>query len=573
MVQAAEFTIPYVKANRFWRTCVHNGAVHVVASYQDFSLFIDDMELDSFELNHTYSKVPAAQDAQEPQAWQDTVVQHFRQEKNWAPSAQIVSVIDESSNQDVAGGSHALVSTKSSLWAFYNNKARKFQDVPGEDNHPGSWTEEVTLIAEKASLSGNPDMLPIPDGVGACSFGDEQILVCYSTQNAENQAILKFMLFHEADVDPVAHTWPMRSELDIDLWNDVKYGIPGLGWVGEVLDHPKYSSAGSDICVDWFYSVRPGADGSAETDGKLQLYLACSFTPWTDDERKSGSWIIYLPLEVPDTAQALPDNPFGAPGTVHQASNPGFDSSPNLVPDAPANVSSFSDLKREPTGRLRGFGRATADGKAADWEAFYNTHSLPLEAPANGYAPYRLSFDASAQVGLSGDWIRVPRKKDGTTPSDPDSANETVSALLFEVVAYGQKQARIAFFGRLEVTYTTKEPKSHDDGGVTHVVRGIVDACLPFPIENFQDYHSSAEHVDVVEFSYGTTEQVETEKSEQSTWAGGFEAEGKTTKGIGPAFKLSLERGTGSIERHAFRRRVGNKITVPVEAKAPWSKL
>lgn len=124
-------------------------------------------------------------------------------------------------------------------------------------------------------------------------------------------------------------------------------------------------------------------------------------------------------------------------------------------------------------------------------------------------------------------------------------SNDQYPAYLFLVYSCWDQNlyCQISRYGTIQKMETTKSLQPQN-GSVIYAIQGIIDGPIPFPNENVS---GTTVKVWGGEVTYGKalTEQGSHQISSNLTL--GFQSEGKTSEGFGPAWSISLSHGSGQV--------------------------
>ncbi|MEI6412136.1 MAG: hypothetical protein WCR52_22280 [Bacteroidota bacterium] len=228
-------------------------------------------------------------------------------------------------------------------------------------------------------------------------------------------------------------------------------------------------------------------------------------------------------------------------------------------------------LNRDPTGRLRSW--ATRAGDHTEFMAYnveYDGASLSLAATSNIIAASEVSGN-SVNPSAALIYIATDGQYDGSIPATKPGLPDlkTNNYPVYEFVFYGEyPKCQVK---RLATIQTVTDPEdnqrivnlqpSKDNPTPVYIAGGIMNGPIPFPLENYKSFNPGDSDVSAGTLTYGTDSSTITGRKVEKSLSIGFEEEFKTTKGIGPAYKISFHAGMGSVNENTTEFEIVKNLT------------
>lgn len=228
-----------------------------------------------------------------------------------------------------------------------------------------------------------------------------------------------------------------------------------------------------------------------------------------------------------------------------------------------------SSLKRDPSGRLQRFSKYQKGGKKFT-AGYFNTAQPATKAnlfgTQPGYHPTYYVTDTKTHPSNIFYTFVDGKKETQTIGKTYDKKKQKMNATEYPVLEfafYGSNKCQLHDYGRILIAQDTQEPVSKGEQEEV-LIGGYFDAPIPFPLVNFVGQELSNNELELGTFSYKTKEDKDKESGLETGWTLGFESDGKTTKGLGPAYKVSVECGMSSVEKDSISSEL--EIELPVTA-------
>jgi len=120
----------------------------------------------------------------------------------------------------------------------------------------------------------------------------------------------------------------------------------------------------------------------------------------------------------------------------------------------------------------------------------------------------------------------------------------TTSYPVLEFTVAGNTRAQLNLYGTIETVQVRFAPPQKHPLAPVRVVSGIIDGPIPLPAVNFA---AAIKDTEAGRLTYGNTNTASAERTVANSWTAGFETSGHMTKGVGPAWKISLDGGMGTV--------------------------
>ncbi|MBR9923014.1 MAG: hypothetical protein GYB31_19480 [Bacteroidetes bacterium] len=494
----------------------------------------------------------------------------FKSEKNWVK--QEMKVPDFRNSGNSGSKAHpALTASTTDMWAFYQGKISS-QSLPLIGRQ---FTPEEEQGADN-NIWGPPIIMKMHDGtpiehLGAVSaryFGPDQIIVVaggYIGMSSDypdpHKGSIFIGIFNLDDLNEKDNSWKAVSSEWLSVSSVMFYmedlPTPLLGF-----------DFGRNISIDWFLDLAIKDVDHPEYGLAINFSAGKSYTNFSPT--------IFLSLTAEEGTGKI---------TGWDASAPKGKLRPNN------SATGESGLMRDPAGRLRTYSY-NSDKKVDQIQSrYYNTVAFPkpenkfessgLEAlPHYKFKGTEMSPEEAAllqsAIGYS-ELIDYKILPSGVfynfQPGNTSPGDDMMDYPILEFTVYNRDKCQLNYYGSIRTVTATKKPipKQHTNGP-TIIIGGIIDGPIPFPLENYLGYELSAGTDEVGTLNYTKEKETEIEKSVESSWTAGFESEGKTSKGIGPAWKISVEAGMGSVLKKSAGSETDHELSVPatVISKRPF---
>lgn len=402
----------------------------------------------------------------------------------------------------------------------------------------GTWSPDIALL--------QPDGTPLPvlnpwepdyvrvGPVSATPFGSSQVIfaaIAGSWSSPDKGSIL-LGVYDTANVNASANTWAAQSMVEIHFSDLAFVDAAGLS-PGHA--EPGYRFVGNRIEVEWFTTVGGGEGADA---GEVEHYLALFLTPLGagDPAFEGASARLFVPLAVSEVGTEAQVSVVAAPGTAFTCYLERV-----LVGE--------STPIRDPAGRLKTSIYRTAPQQISqDQVSRYYDTSQPPSIQNLGCSPSLRTMPLSVadrSLPPATVFYVFQQGQTRTTRGDAKSVDYPVLEFTF---SGGATACQLNLFGVIEVLQSTLQPQPADGSDRVAVISGIIDGPIPLPLVNYQ---GAAEDADGGTLTYGTTTAASNERQVSNAWTVGFESSGRTTKGIGPAWDVSLKSGMGTVTGNA----------------------
>jgi hypothetical protein len=435
----------------------------------------------------------------------------------------------------------SLVSGLTDLYLFWNQTA--FGES-GElscsayslSSSPPAWGTRVQMQDD----AGNPvkplcvwDPLPVANtisDVGATVFGqdaegnDVVILGCIVGSSAGHSE-LYLATYNSAQIDTTASVWPAQSSTTIsapEIWPS----FPDLDNVGTTLTLGCFPTA------------------SVDSSGLPILSLvACVQFPVPGEK---GTVLNSFGMVLPIAAD-------GTIGTVPSTGGYLLNGEPT-VPMC---------CLRDPAGRLQAYwptpGQSISTRTYVLGQANPNNPNMPTSSPDEV-----LAAKSADSVPMSVAFF-VDTADSTSVPTD---IGYTTSAPIYIFMFYGSRvKCQVQQFG---IANTLSPQAIYQTKTELNVVMGIIDGPIPTPNQNTVGA-STVGDLGMVVYSSNATEEVTHQTS--SAWTVGIQDTFQTTKGVGPAWNVSLNSGAGSVAGGTTATVDSSAQTLPVLLDASQSVL
>ena len=444
---------------------------------------------------------------------------------NWVSSADFASLLSQNWQQDKLSRC-SLASTPDAMYVFLNSSKNGSQAfVAYKYSIEEGWTQTPILLFKEPSQPLQPPLIKFGprSNVSTTVFGDNIIFFACSgaiiETNGQSQSFNTFIGMYDTrhqKVDDSGGSWPAS-------W----YRYLNYGW-------------SSGITIEWFSTV----DGN----GQPAFYLTVIASDiYSNSPNTNAVW--YIPFTVTEDAHG---------GTVVVPSEP-VPGRP--MPHQPGEDDLIETLVRDPAGRVRGWGRPSIQQPGP---GLLRGHILEtLKAPAlDGFAGCprvreRMTASDTLTAPSSLFYIFTP----GAT-STTFNGKKATDYPVYEFIFYGKSPTfQVNRYGTIQVVTGTDSPKLPPSP--KYVIGGIIDGPIPIPIENYKDYPPTRIPPTVGSVIYGASKSSSTSREVSNKQTVGFKTSGKATKGVGPAWDIALDSGSGSVKGNEQQQTFSYALTQP----------
>ena len=566
-----EFQIPRmagVDATYKRTACIFDGHLHTVNQLSSGQMFFHHV---TFDLNNLTKMNPGKDDT----GTQLIDVKALKDDSNW----QWEEVFNYALGANFVSGVE-LTATPKKMFMFYAYNYGDYSLLrvktidardpdPTKQIEPPKWSQEFTIL-----FPGGKENVPGFSGaISATTFGENQVIVAMPAKSVPGETDQHFdlLLLDVDDLDPEKSlNWIARSARKVSLEKEAKYYVNGV--VPEVFD---VHSSDINVDLDWFATISENEKSDPKDDKGPNYHLAVSValetaTPTEHSdaamhERLRGGRIKQtFARENFSTVIDLPLHPDGS-GRIDDTNGKTFGSGVTVFNSAHRTLE--TGLARDPAGRLRSFILDDAVGGIAP--VFANTSIAPALENEFGSKlapiyPIRPQIQTKDRKTRPAGAFHLYENGKSEKKSDTSGIDNIVTMPALEFLLYGDGKCVLREYGTINVIETTRQLDSKpEQEGETYIVGGYFDSPIPFPKANFiGKLLPNSIGTEVGDFSFANQEKVEFETRTSTDWTVGFEAGGKTTKGVGPAWKVSLDGGMGSVESKSKDTSYGKTMRV-----------
>jgi hypothetical protein len=275
---------------------------------------------------------------------------------------------------------------------------------------------------------------------------------------------------------------------------------------------PGYTGFGTLSEIEWF--------SSCGDSGDLTYQLAVDFCPTGGEAPGGQSARALLPITV-SAAGDVTLAGFAAPiEATLQTSGP------------------QSSLRRDPAGRLRSYclrPGATLDPLSLLWPTV--AADPQTGQPSLTAVPLTLADTSVPPAGAFHIFLA------GATTSRTGNATTTSYPVLDFTLA-GNTRGQLNLYGTIETVQVKAAPTQKNPLAPIRVISGIIDGPIPLPAVNFA---AAIKDTEAGRLTYGNTDTSSSERTVANSWTAGFETSGHMSKGVGPAWDISLDGGMGTV--------------------------
>jgi hypothetical protein len=439
--------------------------------------------------------------------------------RNWAAGALTMPgapALSCSSTPALAGVGDALVL----CWNDTNGALMVSQYTVGADNKVG-WQAPLTLVAAGDASAGS-FVAAVGAEVSLVALDKSTFLLACPMVSAwwgTGAQTLFIGTFNVADLVAGQSHWKART----DIWGGPQPAPPFSGGYS-------FPSFGTSIGTDVFTVATKAADPNDPKPG----------TP------TSMLWITLAPgaAELPATLLVPLERVLAADGSV-ASYRIGYGAAVGW--SAPRGT----QVTRDPAGRI-----CTAVAQPESGKVTVSTYST-WAVPSSGTDPLLPKVDLT--VSTPSIVATKPASAfftDMTTNIITSGNDKWIAHAVYRFMLYGDASSKqycqVDRYGTAEVcpNYgsiglgTPKPPHPAD----MMIVQGFVDGPIPVPAVNFANSKFADGPTTFATLVYGHSNTVDKEHSVTNSWTAGFKTEGEATKGVGPAWDISLKGGMGSIK-------------------------
>lgn len=374
-----------------------------------------------------------------------------------------------------------------------------------------AWGPDLQLL--------QPDGTPVPtgyswaahtSGVSATAFGQNHVIfACTSTAPADVAGRVLVYVYDTTKVSSAASTWTADSVVSIER-DDLDAGGHAFAGMGGTVE------------IEWLMTVDPSGGGPV-----YLLALTCAPTALQGAEQQRLQVRLFLPITLVQNT----DGSSSVTLTKSLSSGAYLEMGTGLE----------SSLMRDPAGRLKSY-VYTATAAMPDAHSRYFDTSRPPSPDNEGGAlavttPLTIADPSVAPAGL------MVIFEAGRTRTTVNGCETDEYPVLEFILSGGDTHCQVNEYGTIQVLQSVKT-LNPDPVKPVDIISGIIDGPIPLPLENYVDTTLDR---DSGTLTYGTSNTTTTERTAANAWTVGFESDGKTTAGIGPAWRISLDGGMGSV--------------------------
>ncbi len=424
-----------------------------------------------------------------------------------------------------------LVACGDTMFLFWNQQSEPNLDEvthngsllgAWNDCQGGGWNQPVTLLASDENPIVTSGEVVFSDDVdrfvgytcadvSATSFGSEAIIVAAALALpgpgepdwGSHERGIYIGIYRPADLNATKGTWSA-------VWHTY------LTWDFVIGRSPGFTDFGYHLSIDWFASVPSSAQaleytlllyGDAKTQGQGSTETLTYF---------------YGTLVLDQRGTVVGVTAVGPMGGLGSTTQP-------------------YSVARDPAGRLVVTGTAPGD----------NIRFLSFETKLGGYFPV---FDVTCMPAPAADpqipsvgYFIDPAKLPVPAPPAPGSDASELHAVYQFVFWSEDVRCEVRRYGTIEILVNPAlVPTPTTNAAQAQVVQGIIDGPIPIPNENIATFRYPKGETKLGEITYGNTVSGSTSTSVQSEVTVGVQFEEHFTAGLGPAYKIGWDAGTGT---------------------------
>lgn len=598
LFSTGEITIPALDSNSrvFMErrsVCIFNDHLHTINVLSSGQFWLNHVSIDLRKMLKADAK---------KLEWTDKIdVDYLKNNANWKQKTVYGHLLPVAFSQSVG-----LTSNSQNMFLIFGFRpgftdqvdlsASVYHPEKFENNRAveGRWEQPIRLLAPEGGQKETGEIGIVGDsgGISATFIGENQLIVACSSMSGRlhkqhdilgdnihldyAQGIL-LMLFDVRDIKIGTSTeWRARSYRRIYL---------DVGEHHHVATNNSYHSGSEDLSrlhvesystcrnvdIDWF-AIAPTKESATD---EPEYYLAMNFTPGKASTQSDG---YQNPLWRDMTFSTTFRLPLKSDGSGDIDDRQGH----TFVNPAPQfymlREGRESDLRRDPSGRLRRFSGPTANsGTTLDGHIgslFTATDTLP--DPANGFGtkgkdnvifppPHYATDDATLLVAGAFYLFNEGMRK-STLNEGMKNEQKVADTPLLEFILYGDCKFQARQYGRIRTVRYAKDLQRCNKKP-TFVIGGYFDSAIPFPKQNFFGQVRDGEEIKIGSIRYGESESDETATRSSTDWRIGYENSGKTTKGFGVAWKIEVEAGENTKEKEAIEFSTGRGVSAIAAVK------
>jgi len=487
--QSGEFKIPNSVSARTKAAAVFNNILYVVNPCQGYNTQV------TFDLSKLkkHSSSPVGDEPIDPNA--------LTKPANW-----IVQPLALPSSL----AKPALVAFAGAMYCFVNSNGRVIASefsTSEDSSAPGTWSQPITLLETDGKTVPAGPTGYIDADVSATTVGDNIVILAFAcTSSASHPAQGTFVAVYDTrDIDTSTNKWTAK-------WHDY---LP-LSGINAALP--------VQVSVEWFTAIAPN---SKNTDPPT-FYVAVIVQPFSGILTPAPLKMAYYTMTVGEASGSeisvtLTKGPLSSPGAQ--------------------NVF-YANLLRDPAGRLRSWVRPEGQKTEYDAVLLQATPGTPV------------SFNHSGEsITLKGDPLPYTAPcslfymfSDGQSSTTVNGTPATQYPV-YEFVFYGtQGMCQVNRCGTVQVVPDfSVRTTSRNLNKPLHIITGIIDGPLPIPLANYKFYPPGPGQTNAGSMVYGIQQSENSSHKVSNTYSVGIESQAKVTKGIGPAWDISLKGGQGWV--------------------------
>ncbi|MEP3654795.1 MAG: hypothetical protein ABJO36_07855 [Litorimonas sp.] len=579
-----EFAIPKLgRANYTYKrtACIFKDHLHTVNFEIDTYLFLDHVSVDLRRMEK--------KDACKFKGTNKINVDYLKDDRNWKKEQIFKHTLPEAFGLGVglAHNSENMFMVYTERYGLDENaflRARMYtpEKTLGDKTIAGKWDAPIELALR---IMPENNVQPILAGSGVPSvsfFGEHQMIVAVPNnkllESYDPQQGFVVLLFDTRDMPTEdGEKWLARSYRQLLMRkSDVLYE-------SEKIDVNKLEInthlMGWNIDIDWFV-VAPRGSGADEPEYNVAINFIPNGATYNNSPIDiSLSCTLPLPLKPDDSGEIDEKLAFF----------------PQSGPTVGKPIKYYvregleTGLKRDPCGRLRRFVGPTPGAGSIMEGKIGSIFSSTVVLPTAGN-----SFGDVVFPGPQYSVTEGTRKTHGafyfynsgkTEEKKANNQGNKVDIPVLEFILYGENKCQVRQYGTIRQLKYTAEPipaKLDKDGKPVmdkdgkpeksdkpkYIVGGYFDSPIPFPKQNYNDLPPGVEK-EIGDFSFKSATGLETENSELDKWTVGFETDGKTTKGSGPAWKVAVDGGQSSVEKAKVETLSRQTLPVTATVKKP----
>lgn len=407
----------------------------------------------------------------------------------------------------------ALVAFAGEMFCFINSAGTLTASelsLSDDSSSSGTWSKPISLLEADGKTAPDGSRIVFSD-VSATTIGDNIIIfACAVASSSTNPKPGTFIAVYDTrDIEASGNKWPAK-------WHDY---LP--------LPHMDSGTLGH-VSLEWFSTVSP--DGK-DTDPPV-YFVTVLVQSDTSPDVAEFTQVSYYTMTIGETT--------------------GNEISVTLARRSTETVGStwfYANLLRDPAGRPRTWIRKL-------WTGGSEIDFLPFLLQLTPGGP-----GGGIKMNATGESIKVNTHNlimpcslfyvfnDGQSATTVNG-QPTTQYPVYEFVFYGPRgQCQVNRCGTIQVIpdFSVRKTKEHLKIPL-NVVAGIIDGPIPVPLENYKKYDPGPGQTNAGSMIYGIQDSESRSHKVSNQVLGGFETQGKTTKGGGPAWDISLKAGAGWVQ-------------------------